>query len=87
MTQSLTVTLLLAVAFGLGVPLVLFGLRLPPRMDARDDDPDADVQPLVGWPPTAEDRAHMKRLGWVLAALAATFVLLLAALLLTVRLG
>jgi len=85
MTPFLTVMMLLAVALGLSVPLVLFGLHFPPRMDVRDDDPEADSPPLVGWPPTAEDRSHMKRLAWVLLALAATFALLLLALWLTFR--
>ena len=84
MSPFLIVMLLLAVAFGAAFPLVLFGLRLP-RMDANEGDPDLDHRPILGWPPTAEDRAHMKRLGWVLCALAAVLLLLLAALWLTFR--
>lgn len=85
MSPFLVVMLLLALAFGVSVPLVLFGLRFPPRMDANEGDPDLDHRPTVGWPPTAEDRAHMKRLGWVLSALAGVLLLLLSALLLTFR--
>jgi hypothetical protein len=83
-TPLLLVMLILAVAFGVAFPLVLFGFRLP-RMDSREGDPDFDGQPILGWPPTPGDRAELRRLGWVLLALGLVFALLLAALLLALR--
>jgi hypothetical protein len=74
--------LLVAIALGIAFPLVLFGLRLP-RMDDRADS--EDQQPLVGWPPTEADLTHMKRLTWVLLALAAVLAILVAAAFLTFK--
>ena len=82
MSPFLIVMLLVAIAFGIAFPLMLFGLRLP-RMDGQEDS--GDHKPLVGWPPTKADQAHMRRLTWVLLALAAVLAILVAAALLTFK--
>jgi len=86
MSDTALVIVLLVAALGLGLPVVMVGFSRLPRMDQDGDDFGVQDEPSLQWPPTEESRAQAKRLGWVLAAWAGVFVLLLFALLISLGL-
>jgi sterol desaturase/sphingolipid hydroxylase (fatty acid hydroxylase superfamily) len=83
MTDTVVVFALLAVVMALALPVVMIGFSRLPRMDREGDDFGAKDEPLLGWPPKAEDHAQAKRLMRVLLMWLVAFVLLLFALLIS----
>ena len=82
--ESFWIVALLVIVIALALPAVMLGFSRMPKMDERDSDFAQRDQPLLGWPPTPEDREQAKRLGRVLIMWGVVFVLLLLALLLSV---
>lgn len=83
MTDTVVVFVLLGAVMALALPVVMIGFSRLPRMDREGDDFGVKDEPLLGWPPNAEDHAQVKRLTRVLLMWLFAFVLLLLALLIS----
>lgn len=83
MTDTVVVFGLLGLVMALALPVVFIGFSRLRRMDQDGDDFGVKDDPLLGWPPKAEDHAQARRLTRVLLMWFVTFVLLLVALLIS----
>ena len=83
MTDTVVVFVLLGAVMALALPVVMIGFSRLPRMDREGDDFGVTDEPLLGWPPSAEDHAQVKRLMRVLLMWLVVFGLLVLALLIS----
>lgn len=83
MTDTVVVFGLFALVMALALPVVFIGFSRLPRMDQDGNDFGVKDDPLLGWPPKAEDHAQARRLMRVLLMWLVAFVLLLLALLIS----